>query len=303
MTSLQITYFLKVAECMSFSQAAQELYVSQPSVSRQIRLLEEDLGYDLFDRSRRNSISLTAPGMVFRETFRQASKSFEAAQQLARRVDAQENLSLRVGIGECWDLSRELMAFREETLRRYPHAELHFESGDFRTLRSQVRSGALDAIVCTKNSLVDFDDLEVAEVVGLESRAYVRKGLLCPEHEPLELKHFYGQRLMMLSEEESPMAMELALIQFREHQVKVQPVWMPNRDTILQALLMGDGVAVFDQYMRFAKDPRLTWLNMGDQIPVCVVSDRKNTNPLIRSFVEILTRTIQEGITPPEAAE
>ena len=39
MTSLQIQYFLKVADCMSFSQAADELYVSQPSVSRQIQQL------------------------------------------------------------------------------------------------------------------------------------------------------------------------------------------------------------------------------------------------------------------------
>ena len=51
MTSLQVTYFLKAAECMSFSRASEELYVSQPSVSRQIRQLEEELGYQLFDRT------------------------------------------------------------------------------------------------------------------------------------------------------------------------------------------------------------------------------------------------------------
>ena len=43
MTSLQVQYFLKVAESMSFSKAAEELYVSQPSVSRQIQRLEEEL--------------------------------------------------------------------------------------------------------------------------------------------------------------------------------------------------------------------------------------------------------------------
>ena len=43
MTSLQIQYFLKVDDCMSFSQAADELYVSQPSVSRQIQQLEHEL--------------------------------------------------------------------------------------------------------------------------------------------------------------------------------------------------------------------------------------------------------------------
>ena len=44
MTFLQIQYFLKTAECMSFSQAARQLYVTQPSVSRQIKQLEQELG-------------------------------------------------------------------------------------------------------------------------------------------------------------------------------------------------------------------------------------------------------------------
>ena len=74
MTSLQIQYFLKVADCMSFSQAADELYVSQPSVSRQIQQLEHELGCALFDRSRKNAISLTPAGMVFRDSFRRQKK-------------------------------------------------------------------------------------------------------------------------------------------------------------------------------------------------------------------------------------
>ena len=58
MTFLQIQYFLKTAECMSFSQAAQQLYVTQPSVSRQIKQLEQELGYPLFVRTQKNAIRL-----------------------------------------------------------------------------------------------------------------------------------------------------------------------------------------------------------------------------------------------------
>ena len=65
MNSLQVTCFLKVAECMSFSQAAAELYVSQPAVSRQIRLLEEELGCLLFDRSRKRLLCLTPAGRAY----------------------------------------------------------------------------------------------------------------------------------------------------------------------------------------------------------------------------------------------
>ena len=53
--------FLAVASKNSFSKAAQDLFVSQPSISKQIKLLEEEVGVALFERNG-NSISLTVSG-------------------------------------------------------------------------------------------------------------------------------------------------------------------------------------------------------------------------------------------------
>lgn len=63
--------------------------------------------------------------------------------------------------------------------------ELYFESNSFAMLRSRLCSGALDAILCTKTSLMEFDGLNILPVCNLKCRAYVRKGLLCPEDEAL----------------------------------------------------------------------------------------------------------------------
>jgi DNA-binding transcriptional LysR family regulator len=293
MTSLQVIYFLKVADCMSFSQAAQELYVSQPSVSRQVKLLESELGYALFDRSRKNAISLTAAGMVFRDTFHHAQEHFSSAKAVVQKIAGQAVLSLKVGIGQYWDFSQELLHFRHQVLLQYPQATLQFESCDFQQLRQKLRSGALDVMLCTKTSLMDFDGLEMVQITNMESRAYVRRGLLRPENEPLEAKDFEGQNLLMLSEVESPMAMELAQLQFQARKVKVTPVWLSNRDTILQALLMGDGVAVFDQYVRFREDPRLTYYNLEDDIPLCVVWSQRNQNPLIHLFADTMAKLME----------
>ena len=102
MTSLQIKYFLTVTDCMSFSQAAEALFVSQPSVSRQIKQLEQELGYQLFDRTQRSAVSLTAAGMVFRDAFQGIQKQYHTAQTAARELAAAESLVLRVGIGSGW---------------------------------------------------------------------------------------------------------------------------------------------------------------------------------------------------------
>ena len=58
MNILQIQYFITLAEELSFSKAAEKLYVSQPNVSMQISSLEKEWGMKLFDRKYR-SVSLT----------------------------------------------------------------------------------------------------------------------------------------------------------------------------------------------------------------------------------------------------
>ena len=296
MTSLQISYFLKTAECMSFSCAAQALYVTQPSVSRQIKLLETELGYSLFDRTRKNALRLTAEGIIFREAFSRIQRQYTMAQDLARDLSGRSPMTLRVGVGSGWDLSRELTQARREIEARFPQAQIVFESQDFRELRRQIRDGESDVILCTKTSLMDFDGLEVAEIANLESRAYVRKGLLRPAGEALTASDFAGQPLLMLPESESPMALELALLQFQARQVTVVPRYMPNRESILQALLLGEGVTVFDQYVRFSGDPRLDWFNLEDDIPICLVWNEGNRNPLIRLFADTLIRGMEKPL-------
>ena len=52
-TLLQIEYFIAVAKSLNFTDAARNLYVSQPSLSKQIALLEKEIGVQLFNRSTR----------------------------------------------------------------------------------------------------------------------------------------------------------------------------------------------------------------------------------------------------------
>ena len=60
----EIKYFLMVAECLSYSAAAAKLYISQPSLSKVISQMEEDLGFKLFRRSTRK-VELTEEGRGF----------------------------------------------------------------------------------------------------------------------------------------------------------------------------------------------------------------------------------------------
>ena len=79
----QLKYFVAAAEHRSFTKAAEQFYLTQTAITQQIRLLEESLGCELFDRSTR-PVRLTPAGQVF---LLEARAILEAEQQ--KRVNYQ----------------------------------------------------------------------------------------------------------------------------------------------------------------------------------------------------------------------
>src|SRR5258708_4835742 len=91
-----LKYFVAVAEARSFVRAAGRLRVAQPSLSRQIRDLEQELGVKLFDRLPRGT-RLTRAGEAFLEDARRTLDSASSAVATARRVVGTETLTLAHG--------------------------------------------------------------------------------------------------------------------------------------------------------------------------------------------------------------
>lgn len=93
----QIRYFLAVAETLNFTRAAEDCHVAQPSLSRAIRKLEEELGGDLFRRERSRT-HLTDLGRAMLPLLRQAFESAAAAKEQATHYYSLERAPLRMGI-------------------------------------------------------------------------------------------------------------------------------------------------------------------------------------------------------------
>ena len=96
-TFVQLKSFVVVAEELHFGRAAEQLQMTQPPLSRQIRKLEDEVGFELFDRTKRQ-VTLTDAGGAFLEEARKLLALAGKAQERAHRIAAGEDGVVSVGL-------------------------------------------------------------------------------------------------------------------------------------------------------------------------------------------------------------
>lgn len=92
----QLRYFVTVARERNFTRAAEKLHIAQPPLSRNIQLLEEELGVELLSRSHR-PVRLTEAGRLFLEQALQILGRVEQMAEATRRVGRNQNRVLSIG--------------------------------------------------------------------------------------------------------------------------------------------------------------------------------------------------------------
>lgn len=118
-----LRYFVAVADVLSFTKAAEKLHLAQPSLTRQIHSLEEEIGVQLLSRSK-NHVALTEEGRAFlvdaRRLLTLAAESVAAVQRLSRGETGQLNIGYLSNFNFEL-LPKTLAAFRED----FPHIALN----------------------------------------------------------------------------------------------------------------------------------------------------------------------------------
>lgn len=137
-----LKYFLTVTREENITRAAQYLHITQPTLSRQLMQLEEELGVTLFIRSNHNII-LTNEGMLLK---RRAEEMLDLYGKTKEELsNNQQNLSgeIAIGFGETQnivELSKIIVAFRE----KYPDVTFDFHTGIASDVKERIESGLID---------------------------------------------------------------------------------------------------------------------------------------------------------------
>ncbi|HET9929862.1 MAG TPA: LysR family transcriptional regulator [Polyangiaceae bacterium] len=138
----RLELFLKIVDTGSVSAASREAHLTQPAVSRSLKLLEEDIGSDLFDRQGRGLL-LTAAGRALIPWARQLVREAERARLQVQRVAKSACYDLRLGAVDSIG-THVLPNCLAEVQERHPDIKLKLWMGRTQTLLERVERGTLD---------------------------------------------------------------------------------------------------------------------------------------------------------------
>ncbi len=149
--------FLSAAETLNLSKAAEQMHITQPAMSIQIKKLEQEMGTALFERESRRMV-LTPAGQLVQKNFQSMVESYTS--MLWRLKSQQERQkSLRVGYHGPADWAGILDLF-QRYLREDPETSLTLQNGEYGELAHQVEEGKLDAAILEATDFHEYDSMK-----------------------------------------------------------------------------------------------------------------------------------------------
>ncbi len=137
-----LRYFLTVAKEQSFTKAAEQLHITQPTLSRQLANFEDELGVNLFDRTGKH-ITLTDEGVLLKRRALEMINHEERTLEELRVSDEVVNGTITIGCGEfsaIETLAKICKVFKE----RYPLVQIAIHTATADTIYEMMRKGLVD---------------------------------------------------------------------------------------------------------------------------------------------------------------
>ncbi|MBE6018219.1 MAG: LysR family transcriptional regulator [Lachnospiraceae bacterium] len=294
MTTKQIDYCIELARTLNFSRAAENMFVSQPTFSYQIRLLEEEVGFEIFERSGKGA-SLTPAGAqfaVFLVNMREELKrAIEQGQNFSAKYKDRITISLMV---------RQALYFLPEAIRIFEEREhnvqiepvFQYENGIDSFLRKES-----DIFFTLKEQTRQIPGIHVHDL--FESRIYLitRRDDMLAEKNLITESDLYGRTLMIGGG--SPPA--LKAVQHRLVSTgKINYFNSADHDTTLTNVAAGKGICLAPGFLNDHSD-QFSWIPYDCKESFsCVLCTHKDDNrKSLNVFLEIMKELYCKAVAFP----
>lgn len=294
MTTKQIDYCIALARTLNFSRAAEQMFVSQPTFSYQIRLLEEEIGFTLFERSGKGA-ALTPAGAQFVSFLSGMREELKRAVEQGQNFSAKYQDSISVSL-----MVRQAVYFLPEAMRLFAEArpdvqitpKFQYENGMDGFLKDET-----DLLFSLKEHTRHIPGIVVHELFTSHIYLIARRDDPLAEKYRIAESDLYGRTLMVGGG--SPAA--LRTVQHRLLATgRISWFNSPDHDTTLTNVAAGRGVCLAPGFLN-DHSGQFAWIPFDCRESFsCVLCAHKNDNrPSVGVFLDILKKLYRDAVAFP----
>ncbi|MHC1719749.1 MAG: LysR family transcriptional regulator [Clostridiaceae bacterium] len=272
----QLKYFVTIAEEGTITKAAERLFMAQPPLSRQLKLMETELGVPLFDRTNKKSMILTPEGRVFLKNARRIVYNLDEAVTEVKELGQQ--MTKRLSIGTTIYCSEIVLPVLKDFCERYPFIVPEIHEGNVSHLMDLLKNHTIELAFSARP--FDAEGYTIKALATDDCVIVVSKNFGWAK-ECISLKEISQLPLLLLNAPDSNSFYQKILHEFEKRDLKLNISCVCNDSGLLLKLILGDFGAsilpesmineIFTQHMRiipikdspWTMEPNLIWRKEG----------------------------------------
>lgn len=129
----QLEYFVDLSETLNFTKTAQNFYISQTAITKQIQCLEDDLGIPLFHRTKK-CVSLTSEGRSYLPYAKKILEDIDLSYKVIEEYQKGNQGSISIGFIKSLDVEL-LLKLLQKIKEHFPHIDLHYKAYSLDSLK------------------------------------------------------------------------------------------------------------------------------------------------------------------------
>ena len=265
MNSRQIQCLLEIGKELNFTKAANNLFLTQPAVSRYITALEEELGTTLFLREGSRKVTLTESGQTYYNFFLRFATEFQSIEEQIRRPKKVLRLGYHIG----WSVSSFLPEVMERCRQARPELNISLKCLDFQPLLQALLEDQLDAIL----TLEDYPAEEYANL-DLERITTIKRVITYAEpllgREAQSPADFAGCDFFVADDQRVQQLSQSIMRYCEPYHFVPKLVALANIETVMACVENGLGVAILDEWCHNIVHPGVRYVELDSRHPVCL---------------------------------
>lgn len=290
LSTRQLRYFVEIAECGSFSAAAERLFIAQSALSRQIKDMETRLQTPLFERTARQP-RLTAAGEAFLPRARNLLNELNKASTLATEIGQGQRGALRLCHSSTVPISGRLLRDMSTYLEQQPGVSLDIGTLSSEAQLEELAEGRLDIGLLRLPVLRQREGVQVVPLYTERLLLAVPANHRLAIAEVVDLAQLKDEAFISIPHPQRGGLSYLCADLCMRHGFFPQPARVMSRKTTqLQLIQAGFGIALLPESMQDIAPTGVRFVPLtGDCQSTVALAFRQNPTPLVQHFLQTFT--------------